>query len=240
MMVLGVVFVALVGLFVALLIWAHKAGADAQEKFYAAMESGDSEKMMDLLSPTLRTQVDPPVMAAFMRLFESKLGKYQGLRSTDFHSSSKYVNGVSRLESVGIVDFEKGEANSEVIYFDGKLAGFHISSPLLPENWFEGPTTTVLYRDEGKTFLQELLNGDDAAVTVLLPEMQKKSSFGELKKKSEAMIADAGMLKSVDFQSEKADVTDGYRLTATYALHFDRKDLTAKVDFRFSGLKGGV
>jgi hypothetical protein len=35
LMVLGVIFVALIGLSVVLLIWAHRAGAEAQEKFYA-------------------------------------------------------------------------------------------------------------------------------------------------------------------------------------------------------------
>jgi hypothetical protein len=121
---------------------------------------------MALLAPSRRGNVDPPVMAAFMKSFESKLGKYQGLRSTDFRSSSK-----SQVESVGTVDFDKGLAHSELMYVDGELAGFQVKSPQLPETWFEGPATTELYRIEGKTFLQELLGYDDAALTVLLPEL---------------------------------------------------------------------
>ena len=61
-----------------------------------------------------------------------------------------------------------------------------------------------------------------------------------MKKKSAAAIDDVGPLRSVQFQSEKADATDGYTLTITYALRFEKKDLTANVDFRFGGFKGGV
>lgn len=241
LMVLGGIFVVIIFGVGALLFWAHQTGKEAQEKFYTAVESGDTEKVMALLAPNLLDEVDSPMMAAWMKALTSNLGPYKGLSGSDFRSSSKYENGHSRIESAGMVDFEKGSARSELIYIDGKLAGFHITSPQLPDDWFHGPATTGLYRSQGQSFLTELFNGNTAAALAKTQaNFQKKMSVEEVKKDVDEAIAAAGPLKSIDFQSEKTDPHDGYVLIIAYAVHGERKEMTATVDFRFAGLKGAI
>jgi hypothetical protein len=239
LMVLGAVFLVLVALFVVMLVWAGKKSAELQQKFFAAVESGDPEQVLVLLKPEVRTGIDPPVLPAWMKAMKSDLGAYKGL--SGFKTSSNFTNGATRTESAATVDFEKGTAQSDLIFLDGQIAGFHVRSPQIPDDWFQGPDSTELYRSRGREFLQDLFHGDtDAAFALMDSKLQKKIPRDELKSKLAEAKARTGPLKSVDYESETIDAGSGHALTVLYRIEGESAKSPAKITFEFVGFKGAM
>ena len=67
--VLGAVFLLLIVGFVGLLIWSHEKGEATQERFYAAVDTQDPEKVLELFDVRLLEKVDAPVLAMWMKAF---------------------------------------------------------------------------------------------------------------------------------------------------------------------------
>lgn len=81
LMILGVVFLAVIVGFVLLLVWAGESSAKDQDRFFTAVLSGDPAKVMELIHPEMREEVDEPVLAAWMECVKNHLGSYKGANS---------------------------------------------------------------------------------------------------------------------------------------------------------------
>jgi hypothetical protein len=138
-----------------------------------------------------------------------------------------------------MVDFEKGSANSDLIFLDGRLAGFHVESKQIPDNWFKGPNSTELYRSRGREFLEGFLSGDaDSAFARMDRKLQKKLPLKELKSKLAETTTKVGKLKSVDYQSESLNADGSQTLSVLYRLRGEQGESPAKLTFEFVGLRG--
>ena len=146
LMVLGVVFLCLIGGCTVLLIWAQRSGSAHQQKFFTAVLSGDPKKVMALCHPAMKEEVDAPVLGAWMAVVKANLGEFKGLSKTDFNTSTDYKNGHWITESKGTVNFEKGQAQAELRFINGKIVFFHVTSDKIPVAWFKGPVGTELYK----------------------------------------------------------------------------------------------
>ena len=238
LMVLGIVLLVVIAGIVALLVWAGAAGSAMQEEFFAAVLSDDPSKVTAMFHPALNEEVDQPVLAAWMSSFKKNLGSFQGLSKTDFNTSTKYEDGQKITESSGTVNFEKGQANAELVFVDGKLAKFLVKSDKLPDNWFVGPLGTELYQKRGKEFLTHFMsNQPDQAFAMMHPALQKKLPLEKLKELVDQNCSKAGNLQAVNYVSENYD-PDERILVVRYDLECENAKAKPTVKFEFVGLKG--
>ena len=239
LMILGVVFLVLLVIGVALMIWAQRAGSALQGKFFNAVLSGDPKQVTALFAPSLREEVDEPVLAAWMAEVKDKLGAWKGLSATHFETSTRYEGRAKLTQTQGTVEFEKGEAESELNWRDGLLIGFKIDSDKIPKGWFKGPASTELYRERGKEFLTHFLGGDpDKAFALMHENLQKKRPLDKLKSLAAAFQEKAGKLQSVAYSAEKADPADPADLSISYKVTCEKASTTAAIRFQFAGWKG--
>ena len=105
---------------------AFKAGAKEQEKFFAAVYSGDPKQVLALFDPRLVEEVDEPVIAEWMNAMKETLGEPEGLKASSFNTNKKYEDGVVVTESSGKIRFEKGEAESKLVLHNGKIVEFNV------------------------------------------------------------------------------------------------------------------
>jgi hypothetical protein len=173
--ILGVVFLVGVLGFAALLYFAHQKGASVQAEFYKAVLSGDVTKVEAKFAPSLRKEVDEPVLAAWMAAVKERLGAYKGLSGKKFSTAMSHKDGVDRVDSTGTVNFEHGEAQSDLVLIGGKIAGFHVRAKAWPENWMTRLDDRSVYERRAETFLQKLLAGDAAAALEMMhPNLRRK------------------------------------------------------------------
>lgn len=221
------------------LFWAQSAGSELQEKFFRAATSGDPAQVLAIFHPRLREEVDEPVLAAWMKVVRSELGAFQGLSKTNFNTSARFEGGASIVESEGAVNFEKGSADSKLLFRDGQLVEFHIKSDRIPDDWFHGPEDTALYRTRGKEFLTHFLGGKtDAAFAAMHKSLQEAMPRDKLQSLIDEFQEKAGKLQTITEKEDGSDDKDGYRLIVNYAIRCEKTPLTAALKFGFVGLKG--
>jgi len=237
-MVLGVVFIVVVLGFVAILVWAQRAGAKRQEDFFRAVTSGSPGQVTAQFHPALLEEVDEPVLGAWMQVVKEQLGAFKGLRKTDFDTSVKYEGGVKVTESKGTVEFEKGEASSELVLHGDQVTKFHVASAKIPEDWFKGPTSTELYRERGKVFLTHFLSDrPDEAFKSMHKALQENAPLEKLKGMMAEVAGKAGALKSMSHKSESYDPAS-QKLEILYSVACEKAKLVMSAKFQFVGLKG--
>src|SRR5262249_11204166 len=139
--------------FVALLVWAQRSGAKHQEKFFTTVISGDPEQVLALCDPQLQEEIDAPVLGAWMNAVRKQLGPYRGLSAANFNTNMNSTPQGTIITSKGTVNFEHGDAHSELAYRNSLLTSFSIESDKLGD-WFQGPTSTELYRGRGEHFIR--------------------------------------------------------------------------------------
>ncbi|MFA6134082.1 MAG: hypothetical protein WC869_08720 [Phycisphaerae bacterium] len=238
LMVLGVLFLVVIVGFVAILIWAGASGGKVQDQFFTAVSSGEPTQVTALFAPALKDEVDEPVLSQWMAAVKANLGAYKGLSKTEFDTSSKYENGVSVTQSSGKVNFEKGQAQSELVLHDGKIVKFHVTSDKIPNIWFTGPAGTQLYQERGKVFLTDFLsNRPQEAFAMMHPALQQKMPLEQLTALVKTNSEKAGKVQSIVFKSESYDPVEDI-LKITYTLECENARATPIVKFQFAGLKG--
>ncbi|MBN1341582.1 MAG: hypothetical protein JXQ73_02830 [Phycisphaerae bacterium] len=239
LMILGAVFLVLILVCAGVLVWAQRSGSSHQDAFFQAVLSGNAKQVMALFDPALCEQVDEPVLAAWVAAFRDNLGPYKGLSKTDFDTQSKIEGGATITESKGAVDFEKGQARSEIRFRDGKIVAFHVTSDALPDGWFKGPVGTELYRERGKAFLTDFLSGrPDDAFKMMHKRLQTKLPLEKLKAMTTDFVGKAGKLESIVYDSEVLTPGDVYTLRVVYKVACEKQKPTGTVEFQFDGMKG--
>ena len=239
LLILGAVFLFCIASCGVVLFWALRSGSEMQDEFFAAVVSGDPKQVTSQFDPALVEEVDEPVLAAWMQAVTSELGRYQGLSPTDFNTSTKYADGATITESKGTVNFEKGTATSELVFRNGRLVQFSITSDQLTDGWFQGPSDSQLYRQRGERFLTHFLSDEQEPAYAMMHEaLQKQVPMDTLQEMIRRATADAGRLKSLSYQSESFDTSDGERLRLRYRVACENQEMDAEVNFQFLGMKG--
>jgi hypothetical protein len=235
LIVIAVVVAGVVGLFG----WAKSSGEELQKTFFAAVLSGDANRVTALMDPALAAEFDEPILEQWMALVKANLGEFRKLSGTDFHTSTNISSAGRITESTGTVEFEKGTASSELKFKDGKLIALNVKSDRIPESWFKGlpPDRTSLYRQRGEEFLTLFLAGKaEEAFGRMHESLQKIVPIEKLK----AMMADTkarlGSMKSLEYQTQQVEPSG--KLKIVYALSAEKGAQPVSVKFSFVGLKG--
>lgn len=239
LIVLGLCFVLLIGGFIALLMWAQKAGAELQDKFFAAVVTADPEQVLKLCDPALRKEIDAPVLGAWLNEVRATLGEYRGLSKSNFNTSMNTNDTGTTIESKGTVHFEKGDASSELKFQNNLVTAFSIDSDKLKGDWFKGPTDTKPYRERAEQFIRKFFAQDAAGAKALMGEaLIKAVPDDKLKEFMAKIVGEFGPLKTATFREEKFTTEEGQALHVYYDLVGEKGKASGEVNFRFVGLKG--
>jgi len=230
--------VILVLVVIGVVAWAFKAGAKEQEKFFAAVYSGDPQQVLALFDPSLVEEVDEPVIAEWMNAMKETLGEPEGLKASSFNTNKKYEDGVVVTESSGKIRFEKGEAESKLVLHNGKIVEFNVTSDKLGQ-WFTQLPSTQLYEEKGRQCLELTMAGKvDEARALMHEALQKELPPETLREFAQSNQSEAGTVQSVTCQSREFSPDETPCLTLIYAIQCEKKALTGKIEFTFPGLKG--
>lgn len=224
---------------IAMVVMANRVGDSVQRDFFAVVATNDAEAFLLASDPRMRNEVDAPLLKQWMQALNDRLGPYQGLDPTDFHSSTRFEGGSRIVETKGTVLFESGKAYSELSYVDDKLAHFHVTSDRMEDSWFREPDDTTIYRSQAETFYAELVNNNiDAAYDTFSDQLKQTVSidqFRTLAKKIQQGLGSEPTVRYVDDEFLDSPV-DGQRLVVRYTLAGSEATYHADVVFVFDGL----
>lgn len=238
--ILGVIFLLLVVGFVALLFWAHGEGEDQQQRFFDAVATNDPAKLVEIMSPELASEVDPPILKLWMKAINDNLGAYQGVSATDFSTNTESTDKGQLTETKGEVEFEKGKAQVRLTLIDDKLVGFEVEAEDMKDvEWFTQPEPEF-YRQRAKTFVENLIALEiDKAYEAMHPGLQKEITQEQLKAGMGRFVQKYGPLKEVEFTGEEFSKSDGTaNLIVRMVCTCEKAKLNAFVRFSFEGMKG--
>ncbi|MFT5524964.1 MAG: hypothetical protein ACI9HK_002928 [Pirellulaceae bacterium] len=213
--------------------------AKPQDKFFRAIETGNTKFVLDLLDPELREKLDDPVVDAWVAVLKKDLGDYKGLSWTDFKTSVNYVDGKKIQEARGMFLFENDKVDAEFTYRDGKLVKFNVHPRTIGKTWSHRPSTTKLYEERAISFVKELANGDvDAAFGLMHESLQKQMSLEQLKGVRRLVDQKVGRLKAAKIERVEVEIDKTYKLTIFLELDFENVKQFGTVGFQFTNLRG--
>jgi len=235
--ILGVVFLVLILLVVGMLIWGHKAGSKRQEEFFKVVGTGEPEKLLQMIEPDLAKKVDKPVLGAWMKAINTNLGAFKGLSKKKFNTKSDTSGGVTTVQSKGTVLFEKGEAESELVFRGDRLVKFFVSSDKITNAWFKDEGIHALCRQRAQTFLTSFLaNEADQAYALLHTAFQEQMPEDKFKAMVGRITTNVGALQKLTYRGVK--YTDEKGKSFTVRLFYDvvcaRGKTVAEVTFQFA------
>ncbi|MEQ8787960.1 MAG: hypothetical protein RIC55_16760 [Pirellulaceae bacterium] len=215
--------------------------AAAQDRFFVAVSSGDTQRVLDLMHPELRKQIDEPLLADWMKQVNASLGKYEGMSWSDWNTKWEVKNGVKRNLAEGTFNFARGDAQAEFVFVDDQLVSFHVDSDKIPKDWFHGPSDAAIYQQRGAEFLRHLYTGEFDKI-----DQKVRDAFGTpvLENAAAEIKEQLGKVQKIEPDAQQWSDENGGRLSNCYRVEGDRevdgvhRFLYAQVDFGFSGLQG--
>lgn len=227
---------------VALVLWSHSEGSRNQERFFSAVSSGDPASVSSLFHPTLKDEVDEPVLGEWMRVLSSKLGGFKGLSKGNFNTKAEYADGRTVTISEGTVLFDRGEAASKLTLEGDRVVAFDVTSPLVSGASIPLPEDSSFYRARGLALLDHLMRGRYAEARAMFHQaLQLELPADMLAHQMQALLERSGELVSIEALSEKkGSEQDAPSLDLLYKVKCRKASLHGNVKFHFSGFKGHI
>ncbi|MDA1195021.1 MAG: hypothetical protein O2894_07525 [Planctomycetota bacterium] len=163
------VAIALVAGCAACLFFVHKAGSDVQREFYSAVATGDVSQVKALCHPELAAQLDDPILGAWMKALNDRLGPYTGMSTSNFNLSINHGSAGKEVKSEGIAEFEKGTADSKLKFLDDRITAFSVESDLLKE-WLTAMDDATFYDARARAFLAAVEADDSDGAWAMMHE----------------------------------------------------------------------
>lgn len=237
--ILGVVFLVLIVGIVGLLVWSHEKGEATQERFYAAVDTQDPEKVLELFDVRLMEKVDAPVLALWMKAVHDHLGAFKGLAKSKFSTSSSKENGHDRLESSGRIEFEKGEGESKLVFLDDKIVAFELRADALPQPWFTTSPDTTLYRQRAEVLLRALLaNERELALREMHENLRKQVLDGNQFDRAFELGQRLGAITDIAVVDESFSAEGTPSLDLRFTIGGENGRAIGRVGFQFTPWRG--
>lgn len=229
---------SLILLIASILAASVSARADMQEDFFHAVRTGEMKPAAAQMRPELLAVIDEPVFLAWMKAVNERLGEVQSIKHTGLELKQT-ENGAMRT-TTATVTFEKGTASSSLTAIDGKLIAFNVTSEQLGDDWFTGPTSTELYQQLGRSFIERFMKGQtDEAYAMCHEALQEVIDRDSFQQMIDIVRAEDGSLKSVTFKDSRMDISeDGQNLLLNFDLVTEKGTGTCEIKVQFVGLKG--
>ena len=223
----------------ALLAAGYQKNQQLQTPVFEAIAAQDADAFLALCDPSVRNQIDPPMLTTWMGALNDSLGTCRFESTGPFRVNFEKKPGETIIESSGGMRFEKGTATSDLVFLNGKIVSFSIDSDRLPKDWFDGPSDTTLYRRRSETVMRLLLLRQlDELKPMMHPALLEAAGDETLNRICDLGKQWAGHVKSVvanevKFQREKTE-----QLIVGLTVDGDQGIMDATVTFTFDGLKG--
>jgi hypothetical protein len=214
----------------------------AEERFVRAVATKESAEVMELLDVRIRDDVDEPILAAWINAIRDHLGPLVEYEPT----GTEIIEGDNPDEwftrSRGRAEFRDGLADVIIDLLDGRIVGFSIESPLMPEDWFQGPADTAFYRRRGRDLLAHIVSDYPGRAYPLLGEGFKQTvTPDDLARATATEPLTRGQLESITYSSESfGRAGGGVYLTIYYDLVCEKGTSRGAVRYRFVDLKGHI
>lgn len=214
------------------------AQAGAQEDFFRALNSGQTKQLTKLMRPELLEQIDVPVLDAWMKAMNERLGPVRSIDQTNVSNENKLTLRIESTEAT--VEFERGKAKSTMQTVNDKLIKFNVTSEQLGDDWFQGPADTQIYQELGITFIKRFMNGQtEEAYEMCHPALQKAVNAEAFAGMVQQIREAAGSLKEVTFQKSRMDFSDDTQdLLLDFDITSENATGTCEIKIQFVGLKG--
>jgi hypothetical protein len=221
------------------LLWAFQSTASHQGLFFTAVQSGDPLQVTALMHESLAAEVDEPVLAVWIAAVRKELGPVTGFAG--FNTAANATADGTRLESKATVNFERGTAQSELVFLNDKLVSFKVQSDKL-KDWRQGPPATAVYEELGRTFLASFLSGNaDETFAMMHEGLQKELPKDQLRAMMDRVSGQTGALDKIAFDVSKFAVNGADKvptLKLYYQLACQKAAAKAEVTVQFVDLKG--
>lgn len=210
--------------------------------FFKLVATEDAEQFLSQCSPELAKQMDPPVLAKWMKTVNGSLGAYQDTDINGFQYNTSWENGQQKTESAGVANFEKGTANITLRTANGKMSGLEFNSKQMPTHWFVELEDTSYFHQQAKTFLQRMIDGDaDALYEELHPALREVKSLDQFKSDISMIEQWGGTVDEIRVVGDAFDpIENGQVLRVQAELQGDRATLPASIKFEFTGMAAPI
>ncbi len=205
------------------------------QDFLNACYDGKIDEVFALFGDELRDSIDRPMMISLANQMRSRLGKLDVFGKPTIVRAGEN-NELVRLETD--VMFERGVCKPVFVFKDQKMAGFQFETPIL-DNWFGGVDSIDAYRDFGRKFIDEFLAGKHAeAFAMCHPVLQKQLPDDTLPKMIEAIKAELGEVKSVEFVRPLQEINDRtQKIYLYYDIQGAQQSKQCLISLQFAGMK---
>ncbi len=222
-----------------LLIDISRSNADESpvRRFFNAVETGNVESVKKLMHPQLASQIDPPILEAWLQAVSFRLGPVVDI-IPEFEKITQNAH-----EHITGVQFKKGKAQAIIKISQGNIVRFEVKSDKLI-NWFQRPTSLKFYQLQGEQFLKELqAQNYDSTSKLLHKKVASQLSENDLKAYSEKIITKAGKVESTHYRFAKLTILPNEQLQQIdlfYEIRGDQGSVQAELAIRFQGMKGYI
>ena len=157
------------------------------ERLFLALEFGDVRRVIDLLYPSVRDQIDPPVMAAWMEEVQSRLGKFRAAVPRGHSTVVVDEFGSELVRSCAVAKFERVKRSPKLSPLAGRLRGYSSHRIALTIGTYCASTRKSIAR-EPKSSCASIFGGDGpCAYDMMHPNLQRNLPWQEFAK----IVADA-------------------------------------------------
>ncbi len=205
--------------------------------FLNAVETGEVESVSKLMHPQLASQIDPPILEAWLQAVSFRLGPVVDI-VPEYEKSTRRTQ-----EYTATIQFKKGNAKVLLNLADREIVKFEVKSDKLI-NWFQRPTSLSYYQKRGERFLQELQTQNFASCKKLLHEKTAAQlTTDDLKSYSNKIRDKTGENENVRYRFAKLTVLPNEQIQQIdlfYEIEGDQGAVQAELTVRFQGMKGYI
>lgn len=192
---------------------------------------------MKMMHPQLAERIDPPVLEAWLQAVAFRLGRVESIEM------ETVIYEPDRTELTADVLFSKGSAKAELVLMNSAIVKFAVKSERLA-NWFQRPTSLLLYRQQGERFLQALVDHKlDDCRKVLHPKVAEQLTDEFLEEALQTILRTTGPAPALQYQQARLVIQPDERLKQielNYELQGTQGKISVEMVVRFhaNGLQG--
>lgn len=204
-------------------------------QFFAAVETGQVESVIKLMHPKLATQIDPPILEAWLQAISFRLGPVVEIVPENDLLNPDIQQYTARIQ------FKRGEALATIKVTEGGIVGFDVNSEKLT-NWFQRPSSLQFYQRQGEQFLKSLHDQQYTECKNLLhKKIASQLTETHLKTYAKKLEQKVGETKSTVYRHAKLKIRPDERLQQIdlfYEIKGSQGAVQAEIAIRFDGMKG--
>tara|TARA_R110002049_G_scaffold2750_8_gene22238 strand:+ start:182559 stop:183323 length:765 start_codon:yes stop_codon:yes gene_type:complete len=223
----------------ALLAAGYRQSHQLQTPVFKAIADEDVDGFLNLCDPSVRQEIDPPMLATWMHALNDSLGECRFQPAGAFSVNFEKQPNRTIVKTKGGMQFANGIAQSDLVFLNGKIVSFSIDSDALARDWFHGPADTTFYRENGEVVIGTLLKRRlDELKPMMHPSLLEAADDDTLKHICDLGDAWAGNVTSIAATGADFQQGENQQLVVSLNVAGEKGNVDATVTYTFDGLKG--